>query len=103
MKEYLDLPLEDGNKFCYQPKRLETKVQELEDFIDDCSSMNDLHFAKKMMFSHELQANNQVEGYGDDLAFIEQVIQKKTEHIKSEDKRKRVLNLYRGDAVYILK
>ena len=96
MKEYLDLPLEDGNKFCYQPKRLETKVQELEYFIDDCSSMNDLHFAKKMMFSHELQANNQVEGYGDDLAFIEQVIQKKTEHIKSEDKRKRVLNLYRG-------
>ena len=102
MKEYLDLPLEDGTKFCYQPKRLQSKINELDEFICDCSYMDNLVFAKKMLFSHELQANNQVEGYGDDLAFIEQVIQKKTKHIKSQDKRKRVLNLYRGYQ-YILK
>lgn len=57
MKEYFNLPLEDGNRFYYQPKRLEIKVHELEDFICDCSSMDNLNFAKKMLFSHELKIN----------------------------------------------
>lgn len=96
VKEYLNLPLEDGTNFFYQRERLDSSVQELEDFLAMDRNTDYLNFAKKMMFSHELQANNQVEGYGDDLAFIDQVIKKKTEHIKSEDKRKRVLNLYRG-------
>lgn len=37
--------------------------EELEEFLDFDHNMDNLHFAKKMLFSHEIKANNQVEGY----------------------------------------
>lgn len=92
----LDLPLEDGRSFYLKKNRLESVTEELEEFLSLDNNMHDLHFAKKMMFSHELQANNQVEGYGDDVQLIETVIKKKTDRIKDEEKKKRILNLYRG-------
>lgn len=94
--EYLNLPLENGRQFYLCKDYINKKSEELEDFLSLENNMHDLHFAKKMMFSHELQANNQVEGYGDDLAFIENVIKRKTDVIKDQASKKRILNLYRG-------
>ena len=101
-REYLNLPSESGPKFYMRKEPLISIYEELEEFLDFDHNMDNLHFAKKMLFSHEIKANNQVEGYGDDLSVIESVIKKKTDRIKDEDVRKRILNLYRGYQ-YILK
>lgn len=95
-REYLDLLTEKGNRFYYRRDPLMPIYEELEEFLSDCAEMDNLHFAKKMLFSHELKANNQVEGYGYDLTLIENLINKKTARIKDEDVRRRILNLYRG-------
>ena len=42
----------------------------------------------------ELKANNQVECYQDDLALIEDIIKRKTEIFKDEERKQRILNLY---------
>ena len=71
------------------------KREELETFVESephlCSSL----FAKDVMFSHELKANNQIEGYSDDVNLIEDVIAKKY-HGKDIKKVKRIMNLYYG-------
>ena len=101
-REYLELPTEKGIKFYLRREPLVPIYEELEDFLNFDHNMDNLHFAKKMLFSHEIKANNQVEGYGYDLGVVEAVIKKKTDRIKDEDVRKRILNLYRGYQ-YILK
>ena len=95
-RKYLDLTTEKGNRFYFRTESLMPVYAELEEFLEFITTMNDLHFAKKMLFSHELKANNQVEGYSDDLELIEDIIKKKTDNIKDEKKRARILNLYRG-------
>lgn len=95
-RKYLDLTTEKGNRFYFRMSSLMPVYAELEEFLEFITTMNDLHFAKKMLFSHELKANNQVEGYSDDLELIEDIIKKKTDNIKDEEKRARILNLYRG-------
>lgn len=95
-REYLDLTTEYGNRFYYRPESLKPMTYELEEYLDGISTMDDLHFAKKMLFSHELKANNQVEGYFDDLELIEEIIKKKTDNIQDDKTRGRILNLYRG-------
>ena len=45
--------------------------KELEEFLEFVKSLNSLDYAKKVLFSHELKANNLVEGYSDDLESIE--------------------------------
>lgn len=95
-RKYLDLTTEKGNRFYFRMSSLMPIYEELEEFLEIITTMSNLHFAKKMLFSHELKANNQVEGYSDDLELIEDIIKKKTDSIKDEDKRARILNLYRG-------
>lgn len=95
-REYLNLPTELGPKFYLRKEALNDIYDELEDFLALDNNMNNLHFAKKMLFSHEIKANNQVEGYSDDLAVIESVIKKQTDSIKDKKIRQRILNLYRG-------
>lgn len=91
-REYLDLTTEKGNRFYFRMSSLMPVYAELEEFLEFITTMNDLHFAKKMLFSHELKANNQVEGYSDDLELIEDIIKKKTDNIKDEEKRARIFN-----------
>ncbi len=90
------LPLENGAKFYYDSTYLHKISEEIETFLEWDKSMNNLDYARKMMFSHELKANNQVEGYSDDLILIEEIIKTHTEKIKNEEVRMRVLNLYQG-------
>ena len=81
-KYLLDLPMEDGRKFHFRSEPLKGIYDELEEFLECTEGMDDLHFAKKMLFSHELKANNQVEGYSDDLELIEDIMKKKTDNIQ---------------------
>ena len=69
--------------------------QELEDFLKDEKEMNTLKFSEKVMYSQEVKTNNDIEGYFDDLSFIETVI-KNNNNQNMEDKKTRILNLYKG-------
>ena len=90
------LPKESGPRFYYREEYLEEIKEELTAFLKWDKSMDNIIFAKKMMFSHELKANNQVEGYADDLELIESIIKRKTENIKDQSIKQRILNLYQG-------
>jgi len=92
-REYLDLRKENGARFYYRPESLKKIKDELESFLTDVDEINTLGYAKKMMFAHEIQANNQVEGYGDDVTVIEETIKNASE-IKDRERRARILNLY---------
>ena len=86
---------EKGINFYCDYSSLEKMHDEIEEFVSSEESMNNLKFSKTVMFSHELQYNNLVEGYKDDLTEINDVI-KNTGNITDEEKRLRILNLYRG-------
>ena len=65
------------------------------DFLDKEKHLCTKAFAKRVMFSHEIKANNQIEGYGDDIEVIKQVIEN-ANNIKDIQRRQRILNLYHG-------
>jgi len=54
----LDLQLKDGRRLFIKTKRFESLREELESFLVSQKHMNTLAFSKKVMFSHELKANN---------------------------------------------
>ena len=92
----LDLPLENGQKFFLKPDNLKSLQDELEEFLQDNEGMNNPDFTKKVLFSHELQSNNQVEGYGDDINIINDLITRRIRKISDVEKKRRILNLYKG-------
>ena len=57
--------------------------------------MKSLSFSQSVLFSHEIQANNVIEGYQDDVSLVDNVIHQKL-LISDETRRKRILNLYKG-------
>ncbi len=98
---YLDLKTTDDIKLFIRPERYIKVKQELIDFLKGKRHLRTKVFAKTVMFSHELKANNQIEGYSDDVEIIKKVIAR-TKDIQDKDKRQRILNLYHGYN-YILK
>lgn len=101
MAEYLELPFKTGDRLRIRPERFESVENELEDFISDQRHLKTKTFATDVLFSHEIKANNLVEGYMDDVALVKAVIEKKTTGLSKEQKQ-RILNLYHGYN-YILK
>ena len=107
---YVELPKENGPRFYYRDEALQKVKKELQSFLEWDKSMNNITFARKMMYSHELKANNQVEGYQDDLALIEEMdehhlhelYQILSEGLLSEYDLKNMGLLYREKPVYIL-
>ncbi len=91
-----DLHDESGNKFYLIDDLLEPLKEELTDFFQDNNSMMNMEFVKKVLFSHELQANNQVEGYFDDIELINNIIKRKVRKIDDVEKKQRIINLYKG-------
>ena len=92
---YLDLKTTDGIKLFIRPERYFAVQKELIEFLKDERHLNTKVFAKTVMFSHELKANNQIEGYVDDVEIIKRVIAR-AKDIQDKDKRQRILNLYHG-------
>ncbi len=95
-KTFLNLFNENNERFFYREEALKNSKTELEEFLKWDTNMNNLEFAKKMMYSHELKANNQVEGYLDEIDLIKNVIKSKFKNIKSAEAIQRILNLYYG-------
>ena len=92
--ELLPLSLEQGNLYLISDK-IKEKKEELEFFLQDNPYMNSEEFSKKVVFSHEIKANNDIEGYSDDIELVCDILNKK---IKIDDKNKeqRIKNLYKG-------
>lgn len=93
--KYLDLPIKDKHNLSLNEDVFCDIKDELEQYISDNNYTNTRTFAKKVMFSHEIKANNNIEGINDDLLLIEAVI-KNANNIKDEEQRKRIINLYWG-------
>lgn len=76
-------------------ERLYSKMEELEKFISENRYANTLRHSQDVLFSHEIQANNFIEGYKDDVETIYNVIHKCSK-ITDPKKKQRILNLYKG-------
>lgn len=95
MAEKLPLPLLTKPELRIRPERYESTAEEVQEFIESTSHLNTKTFAKDVMFSHEIKANNSVEGYYDDVKFVKEVIEKQVKDLDPEQ-RQRILNLYKG-------
>ena len=87
------LKMEDGRYLYFNKEYLDFYKQELLNVLDGQDYMKSLKFAKKMMMSQEIKANNTIEGIKDDLSVIDEVIKKIKSPI-SERERKRIINLF---------
>ena len=89
------LKMEDGRYLYFNKEYLDFYKQELLNVLNGQDYMQSLKFAKKMMMSQEIKANNTIEGIKDDLSVIDEVIKKIKSPI-SERERKRIINLFHG-------
>ena len=77
-------------------EQLDEIKKELEDFLK-ITDMNNISFAKNVMFSEEIKTNNLVEGYIDDLQLIDEVVKSNPKNKNApNNKEQRILNLYNG-------
>ncbi len=94
-RESLPLKTTTGRLLTLNREFLEDLVHELEEFLENEHFMNNRTFSKKVMFTHEIKANNTVEGINDSVTLIERVIDDAKAVIDSE-RRNRIINLYNG-------
>ena len=99
-RNYFNFKTDSHKRFFITPKNLSAMKDELDDFLDREQHLNDLAFAKRVLFSQEIKANNSIEGYNDDIELIKKITE--TAMNISDAKRRRILNLYHGYR-YILK
>ncbi len=85
----------DSRNLIYNDDVLAPIIADLENYISDVKYINTLTFSKDVLFSHEVQANNSVEGYKDDVETILEVINN-VSHVKDPQKKQRIINLYQG-------
>lgn len=85
----------DGRALVVIDDILKEMQEELDEFIEFAKYTNSIKFSKDVLFSHEIQANNFIEGYKDDVETIDEVIHK-SDTVKDKEKRQRIINLYNG-------
>ena len=92
----LPLPME-YKKLYMRPELFKEKKEFAERFIDDEPGMKNMGFIRKVLPSNEVQSNNMIEGYSDDIEKINFVVRKKNSYktTKNEQKR-RIINLVNG-------
>ena len=91
----LSIKNKNGHFFTLDKRHLDEFRRELEEFINIDEYFNSELFAKKVMFTHEVKANNNVEGIKDEITTIENVIEN-AKNITNSDMRGRIVNLYKG-------
>lgn len=94
-REVLPLKTETGRLFTINREYLADLVFELEDFLAGEEFMNNKTFSKKVLFTHEIKANNTVEGINDSVSLIEKVIEN-ARSVSDIERRNRIINLYKG-------
>ncbi len=94
-REVLPLKTESGRLFTINREFLSDIVRELEIFLDEQDFMNTRTFSKKVLFTHEIKANNTVEGINDSVSLIEKVIGN-AQQVTDVERRNRIINLYDG-------
>ncbi len=92
---HLPLKFLDGSRLRIRSDRYLRTREELETFLDGEKHLHTKAFAKDVMFSHEIKANNQIEGYFDDVKLVKDIIARRTQQPDTNQAR-RVLNLYHG-------
>ncbi len=104
MENKIRLPLEMGNRNLLLDKaKIYNNQEKLETFLSDEEKMHSLDFARKVLLANEVQSNNSVEGYYDDIEKIQSVVKSSKRLMNKTEKDKlRILNLYKGYN-YILK
>ena len=96
MKKHTELPLLVDDQHLYLIEEdLKQRREEMDDFLQGLDYMNSRDFSHDVLFSHEVQANNLIEGYKDDVELVNNVIYHRLQ-IKDEKRKNRILNLYRG-------
>ena len=72
MHEKIILPLKSEKPLFYNRDKLQELKEELEEFLSDKdnSYMNKVAFAERFMGCQEIQSNNSIEGYNDDVKRI---------------------------------
>ncbi len=94
-REVLPLKTTTGRLFTINREYLEDIVRELESFLEGQDFMDNKTFSKKVMFTHEIKANNTVEGINDSVSLIEKVIGN-AHQVTDIERRNRIINLYNG-------
>ena len=95
MSRELDILKVNGIPLRINESKLECEKEDLEKFIDDFKYCKTLKHAKEVLFSHEIRANNFIEGYKDDVETIYDVIHK-CSTISDPKKKQRIMNMYKG-------
>lgn len=98
MEDKIRLPLKMGKRrLLLDNLKIKTNKEKLETFLIDEEKMHSIAFAKKVLLANEVQSNNSVEGYYDDIEKIQDVVNS-SERLKnkSEKDKLRILNLYKG-------
>ena len=75
-KTYLNLPM-DKHDLSIKLERLKQKREELNILIDKYKFMNCKDFSKSILFYQEIKANNNIEGYNDNIEKVREVIKYK--------------------------
>lgn len=92
--QILPLTVDKGNLYLVEDK-LKRRIEELELFLQDNKYMNSEEFSKNVLFSHEIKANNNIEGYNDDVGLVYDILNNNVK-IKDKEKEQRIRNLYNG-------
>ncbi len=95
MHEKIILPLKSEKPLFYNKDKLQELKEELEEFLSDKdnSYMNKVAFAERFMGCQEIQSNNSIEGYNDDVKRIISVTSRQRNNDKSDSI---ITNLYNG-------
>ena len=94
-REALPLKTTDGRILSLNHTAIQPLKDELESFLSGEEQLNSKLFSKRVMFTHELKANNTVEGINDSVSLIQSVINKASS-ISDDERRNRIINLYNG-------
>lgn len=92
----LPLPTNKGNLFLDKDS-ISEKKEKLESFISDEDKMKQKSFAWNVLCAKEVQSNNWVEGYYDDISKIKRIVKEEDKYqFTSKQSERRILNLHDG-------
>ena len=97
MSKYIKLNLETEQKTNIKINEdyIKPYAEEVLNILENQDYMKTLKFARSMMISQELKANNVIEGIKDDLSIIDKVITQRKDNL-TKIERNRIINLYHG-------